>query len=477
MLRLLAPLGLALALEGPAPSSPPPPPVGDCDGPWWMCPHVRPDSAVDYCEQLVDGVQEGQPACLRTEPEKYADADKYFKHPFRKCSYKSGLGSEWIKTEIYKELDTIATDGEACSRMIQTKYPEAEGAHFGATEITRPDDRQTTPAGFCVAIMSVTGFQFDSYTYSYEAHEEAGNDGRYSWCLFGEKWGGPNPYDEGDDEEASHWAQPASASEPGTLVNVCRPAALPESLDRSQIKSATVLETELKVVDRAPCPGDARLVIAHLAPDPARDPRGLTRAICTCDHYVGASSVPPAGERMCAKDMLDPTAAGGRFGHLDHTPVMCYPTGANFPAVGKDDGGALAWHGCRSDQRPCTMPLTCTWTPGFPDSESFEEETQVEPVGYAPSAKACSAMVQNKAPWANAALYHILLSGLPLEARDPQSGFELKSGPPRDPGLCIAIYYATEATETIPLWPSKTYKTCKFDGWQARDVMPKEPIW
>merc|ERR1719424_2131175 len=468
MLRLLAPLGLALALEGPAPSSPPPPPVGDCDGPWWMCPHVRPDSAVDYCEQLVDGVQEGQPACLRTEPEKYADADKYFKHPFRKCSYKSGLGSEWIKTEIYKELDTIATDGEACSRMIQTKYPEAEGAHFGATEITRPDDRQTTPAGFCVAIMSVTGFQFDSYTYSYEAHEEAGNDGRYSWCLFGEKWGGPNPYDEGDDEEASHWAQPASASEPGTLVNVCRPAALPESLDRS----------EIKVVDRAPCPGDARLVIAHLAPDPARDPRGLTRAICTCDHYVGASSVPPAGERMCAKDMLDPTAAGGRFGHLDHTPVMCYPTGANFPAVGKDDGGALAWHGCRSDQRPCTIPLTCTWTPGVPrDFFGYDgpRAGTIEPVGKAPSAQACSAMVQKKAPWANGAAYHVLLSSLPFEDRHPEEPSPL---PPfvYVPGLCWATYLATETYE-VRLTADKTYETCKFDGWQAPDgaMMPMIP--
>jgi len=136
-------------------------------------PYVRPDSAVDFCEQLVDGVQEGQPACLRTEPEKYADADKYFKHPFRKCSYKSGGSINAAR----KALDTIATDGEACSRMIQTKYPEAEGAFFGATEITTPPEggfgrepaeRHTTPAGYCAAIISVD--LGASYSYSYQAH-------------------------------------------------------------------------------------------------------------------------------------------------------------------------------------------------------------------------------------------------------------------------------------------------------------------
>jgi hypothetical protein len=41
--------------------------------------HPHPAAGADYCDQLVDGVQEGQPACLRTEPDKYADADKYGK--------------------------------------------------------------------------------------------------------------------------------------------------------------------------------------------------------------------------------------------------------------------------------------------------------------------------------------------------------------------------------------------------------------
>jgi hypothetical protein len=382
-----------------------------------------------------------------------------------------------------------AADGEACSRMVQTMHPTADGAYYAVN--------------YCGAMFGPSG---GDPSYYYGLHDEymscvfeAGHDqcssgsdscehandglcddggpgsdhgrigtvdGKDRYCALGTDCTdcGPRP-------RAQGWPTGRAAQ-----LGVCRPAVLPEKVGPSQIKSAALLEKELKTLGHAPCPGDARLVIAHLAPGPARDARSLTRAICACDQYVGASSVPPAGERMCAKDMLDPTAAGGRFEHLDHTPVMCYPTGANFPAVGKDDGGALVWHGCRSDQRPCTMRFTCSWTPVAPGSEGKAPRHQH--VGRAPSAQACSAMVQDKEPTANGATYNVGLHG----TKSYDNNINLKSkryyNQVHLPGDCWALFPTeqlnaeaglTKASTTGDLVDEdvKRYETCKFDGWQA----------